>query len=345
MMAGIGLGAAFGGLGADPRIALSGTAAENRIPATGDPARKMLPPDRNCLVGFYKPDVPSRSIDHYENSLAAKPALFALWHLISERFPAVEAETVKRKGVVPYIALYPGVSVQKGRREIFDAVDIARGRSDHRLKQLGKGAASFGEKHGGFFLAALMEFNAEWWPWSRKPETVTAARHIWQIFEDQGANRYATWVWEAFCPARYSHRVEDPEPYYPGDKYVDWIGMNVFANLKNPRIAENTRFGELLSPTYEQMTRNHPQKPMMISEFGRTPGEKQPWWLIDAYESIKKEFPRIKAAIYYDNVTDVYGGQDHTLDRKSLDTLKEVFKDPYWAMADRKGMPKGVTAG
>ena len=91
-------------------------------------------------------------------------------------------------------------------------------------------------------------------------------------------------------------------------------------------------FRDILSPTYEQMTKNHPQKPMMVSEFGRTPGQNQPSWLIDAFRSIKNEFPRIKAAIYYDNITNVYGGQDHTLDSKSLNTLKEVFIDPYWIM-------------
>jgi len=48
---------------------------------------------------------------------------------------------------------------------------------------------------------------------------------------------------------------------------------------------------------------------------------------------MKNEFPRIKAEIYYDNITAVYGGQNHTLDQISLNTLKEVFKDPYWIMA------------
>ena len=71
----------------------------------------------------------------------------------------------------------------------------------------------------------------------------------------------------------------------------------------------------------------------MVSEFGRTPGSSQPPWLIDAYRSIKNDFPPIRAAIYYDNITNVLTGQDHTLDQKSLSTLKEIFKDPYWIMA------------
>lgn len=92
-------------------------------------------------------------------------------------------------------------------------------------------------------------------------------------------------------------------------------------------------FRELMSKTYEQMLRNHPQKPIMVSEFGRTPGPNQPSWLVDAFRSMKNNFPPIKAAIYYDNITAILTGQDHTLDQTSLNTLKEVFKDSYWIMA------------
>ncbi|MCE5262387.1 MAG: hypothetical protein LLG97_02505 [Deltaproteobacteria bacterium] len=80
-----------------------------------------------------------------------------------------------------------------------------------------------------------------------------------------------------------------------------------------------------MSTTYAQMRRSHPEKPIMVSEFGRTPGDKQQPWLTDAYA-------RIKAAIYYDNITKVYGGQDHRLDVQSLRTLREVFTDHYWIM-------------
>ena len=59
----------------------------------------------------------------------------------------------------------------------------------------------------------------------------------------------------------------------------------------------------------------------------------EPMWLIDAYRSIKNDFPPIRAAIYYDNITHVLTEYDHTLDQKSLSTRKEIFKDPYWIMA------------
>lgn len=139
-----------------------------------------------------------------------------------------------------------------------------------------------------------------------QPDTAAAYRYIWQMFEEQGANRYATWVWEAFCSEKYRTYADDPEPYYPGDRYVDWIGINIFANLKNRQVKQDTLFTEMMSATYAQMGRNHPEKPIMLSEFGRTPGDKQRPWLTDAYARIKADFPTLKAAIYYDNITKVY---------------------------------------
>jgi len=69
----------------------------------------------------------------------------------------------------------------------------------------------------------------------------------------------------------------------------------------------------------------------MISSFGRTNEIYQSRWLINSYRSIKNSFPAIKAVIYFHTtwrLTD-----DHTLNPKSLPTLKDIFKDPYWIMA------------
>jgi hypothetical protein len=300
---------------------------------------EIAPPKEGCYIGLYKEQNWERkvlgrgvstTIDHYGNALGANPAIIAYWTFLSLGFPTQDAKALAQKGIVPYISIMPG---RERWSQSFDTNDLVNGRCDSLIKKIAIDAVGFGEKHGGFFFTTMVEPNTDWWPWSRKPNTVQAMRRFWQIFEDQGANQYATWVWEAFCPARYGGLVEDPEKYYPGDRYVDWIGLNVFANLKNQHISESTTFEDLMAPTYEQLTGSHPQKPIMISEFGRTPGPNQPSWLVDAYQNMKEHFSPIKAAIYYDNVTGVLTGQDHTLDRISLGTLRDVFRDPYWIMA------------
>jgi hypothetical protein len=338
LQAGVGLAAAASGINLTPGHALAQIQKDPLTSGKEKPTFKIHPPANGCLVGFYKEqhknfqmgNLIASSIKHYCNALGANPATFAYWTFLSQGFPTEEARAIKENGIIPYINIMTGHNRWKMS---FDPDDIVQGRCNNTIKALADGAAWFGEKYGNFFFTTMVESNAVWWYWSSQPNTAAAIRHMWQIFEDSGANKYATWVWEAFCPARYGNFVADPELYYPGDKYADWIGLNVFANLKNPHVSENTKFGDLVTKTYEQMRKSHPQKPIMVSEFGRTPGDNQPAWLVDAFHSMKDKFPAVKAAIYYDNVTQVYTGQDHTLDEKSLGTLKEIFQDPYWIMA------------
>jgi hypothetical protein len=330
----LGIGAALSGVGAISGCAVTSTDKIIDRPANDAKRYTIMPPDNGCLVGFYKKESPSSAMQHYKNAISTTPALFALWSHIASGFPMTAARTIRDYGTMPYIAIYPGMATSNLR---YEPEDIVKGRCDFFIKSFANVAMDFGKEYGSFFITALPEFNAHWWPWSMKADTAAAVRHIWKIFDDRGANQYATWGWEAFCPTRYEKFVSDPELYYPGDKYIDWIGVNVFANLKNRFILEDTTLRELLSPTYVQMQNNHPEKSMMISEFGRTPGDKQPQWLIDAYTSIKKDFPKIKAAIYYDNITTTLSGghssQDHTLNEVSLKTLKDIFHDPYWLMS------------
>jgi len=206
--------------------------------------------------------------------------------------------------------------------------DIAKGKHDRRLVTHAKGAAEFGKQYGGFFMTTMEESNGNWYYWGQNSKFIPAWRHIWQIFEDQGANQYATWVWEPVCREGFPNAM-NAEHFYRGDQYVDWIGLSFMA-MRSYTPSDGT-FDGLMSKTYEQMRKQHPQKPLMQAEFGKSRTWDQPRWLIDAYKSIKT-MPGMKAAIYYDNVTQSLN-DDHTLSEKSLQTMKEIFKDPYWIMA------------
>lgn len=96
------------------------------------------------------------------------------------------------------------------------------------------------------------EMNGSWYPWSAglqrivlsdghtivplnntPAKFIAAWRHVWQIFQDVGANRYTVWIWTpvtSLCTTSgtcgsYTTYAED----YPGDAYVDWIGLSSYA--------------------------------------------------------------------------------------------------------------------
>ena len=172
----------------------------------------------------------------------------------------------------------------------------------------------------------MPEANGNWWYWGQSSKFVPAWNHIGKILEDQGALQYATLVWIPFCEG--VPQASDPERFYPGDKYVDWIGLSAFS--KAATRGWNLSFEEMITKTYNRMLKDHRNKPLMQGEFGRTNAYDQARWLTNAFKNIKNDFPALRAAICFGFVG---FGDDSTLNEKSLRTLGDIFKDPYWIMA------------
>jgi len=269
---------------------------------------------------------------YYPKHLGRNPAIFVLYDTpkLFLGFPTIESEPLADKEVIPYINAWPNFGARGSLR--LSLSEIAKGKHDKYIHNFAEGAKRYGKNHGGVFMTTMEESNGYWYYWGQNSNFIPAWRHIWQIFEDQGANQYATWVWEASSTEPHRRRpIHSPEMYYPGDKYVDWIGLSAFS--KKGMDSDGMVFEALVGNTYEAMRKNHPNKPIMQAEFGKSQDGSQPRWLQNAYNSIKT-MPGMKAAIYYDNITNVPGTyDDKTLSQKSLQTLKEIFKDPYFIMA------------
>ena len=352
MKAGVGLAAVASGLEMIAGCATTDTTKGMALVYPPLPYHKIQPPREGCLVGFFKESEASlkaknskfvyqrqpiievnqvdNDITYIENALNAKPSIIIIaGPKLYHKFPMTQAIAVAKRGIVPYVhvdiapfdstAPIPGFSVK----------EIAKGQQDGHIKAFAQDASEFGKEYGGFFFSTMVDMNGGWFSWGKNSSFIPAWRHIWQILDDQGANQYATWVWAATCPEGLPSRmVDDPTLYYPGDRYVDWIGLCAFSVAEKPTL--DLMLNVLVSETYRRFFKDHPQKPFMISAFGRTNETYQSRWLINAYRSIRNSFPAIKAVIYHDNTW--WGTGDHTLNPKGLETLKEILKDPYWIM-------------
>ena len=338
LRAGVGLAAVETGLEMIAGCATNEPAKVTPLAYPPLPYKKIQSPQEGCLVGFFKePDASlyritnvEIGITYVEKALGAKPCIYSLpWSRLYSGFPMPQAIEVAKKSITPYV--YAALSSHHSPIRIsgLGPKEIAQGQHDGTIKKFAQSAAEFGKEYGGFFITTMEEMNGNWFSWGMNSNFIPAWRRIWQIFEDQGANQYATWVWAATCPEGLPSRmVDDPKLYYPGDRYVDWIGLCAFSVAKTPTL--DLMLNVLVDGTYRSFFKDHPQKPFMISAFGRTNETYQHRWLINAYRRIKNSFPAIKAIIYHDNTW--WGTGDHTLNSKSLETLKEIFKDPYWIM-------------
>lgn len=136
------------------------------------------------------------------------------------------------------------------------------------------------------------EMNATWYPWnetdgSGKPingnavgDYVKMWRHVHDIFQQEGANNLVIWVWAPNIVNNLaaSHKVDGfLENLYPGDDYVDWVGLSGY--LRPPYKPDNDfSFDYTFKPSLDKL-RALTKKPIILAEIGasETGGHKATW--------------------------------------------------------------------
>lgn len=118
---------------------------------------------------------------------------------------------------------------------------------------------------------------------------VAAYRRIHKIFADQGAGN-VSWVWSPNVAGDPVDTWNDVTNYYPGDDYVDWIGVNGYADNQTP--------DELFGDFYATWAT---KKPIMITEVAVTDrgGSTKPDW-ITAFGQWVTAHPGVGAVVWFD---------------------------------------------
>jgi len=286
--------------------------------------QKIQPPHNGCYIGFSKWPQPT-DIERFGK--IAKIYVEQLQAALSKlTFPKDFVEMLYRYRGYPFIYKTMFHSHRYGGFEnILNSKEFTKD-----IERYAKGAVSCGKP---FFISTMREMNdnrpvphyKEMRPWKGKSAKycIKVWRYIWQIFEDTGANEYATWVWSTIPTASTGGKLPPSNLYYPGDQYVDWIGLSAYSWADKPTM--NLSFSGAIKYTYRDMRIRHPDKPMMMCELGRTTNKNQHKWIRDAYEKIKS-WPGMKAVIYWYDIR-----QDPArLTEESINELKKIFKDSYF---------------
>ncbi|MDR3734545.1 MAG: glycosyl hydrolase [Acidobacteriaceae bacterium] len=115
---------------------------------------------------------------------------------------------------------------------------------------------------------------------------IAAWRHIWAVFQQEGATN-VIFVWNPSGTDGI-----DPTPFYPGDRYVDWIGIDHY-----DKTANNPSFNAVWSGPYA--INNVHNKPIIIAETGAYAAT-QGVYLQQAESLLKTQYPLVKAFCYFD---------------------------------------------
>lgn len=146
------------------------------------------------------------------------------------------------------------------------------------------------------------EMNGIWYPWSetnskggsingnRPGDFVKVWRHVHDIFEAEGANDLVLWVWAPNIINNLPANHKTPEflaGLYPGDEYVDWVGLSGY--LRPAYKPENNfTFDYTFGASLKQL-RDLTDKPIILAEIGASEtGGHKPAWINSFFTSLSE---------------------------------------------------------
>ena len=224
-------------------------------------------------------------------------------------FPLSWVESVHKQGVIPMVTwnpTYVNSNSCKRYRSLctLDLAGIAAGDYDAYIFS----AANQIKKSGiPIFLRTMHEANGDWYPWNvqaseSRSAYIAAWRHIHDVFEKVGATNVA-WVWCPNVRATRGATAKVPlDSFYPGDAYVDWVGLDGYNR------GTDRSFAELFGSSLAEL-KNFSTKPVMIAEMGsqefKQAGAREDFLRDTFEEQLPKRFPEIRAVLYFMNSRDV----------------------------------------
>ena len=180
--------------------------------------------------------------------------------------------------------------------------NLLNGQYDSYLYEYASVISEFGHP---VLFRLFNEMNGDWCPYSSyntSKDTMLfkeAYRYIYSIFDSAGANENTIWIWnpnsESYPDFNWNHALM----YYPGDEYVDVIGLTAYNTGTYYSGEKWQSFSELYDNLYSDYCQWFSQ-PFMITEFASSSvgGDKAAW--IDDMFLRMQNFSRIKIAIWWD---------------------------------------------
>jgi mannan endo-1,4-beta-mannosidase len=269
-----------------PAAALDGGGGAGPTPTPRPPAYDITPLLRpaNKYLGVAIDGSPPKMapIEAFADRVGKPPNLVTIYASFADGFAANEVRQVYAYGALAAI-----------RWEPFNVklADIAAGRQDDYITTF---AAAIRKVNAPIVLTFGHEMNGDWYPWGRKNKAadfVAAWQHIYRLFAQVDATN-VIWTW--------TPNVINPmpgvklKPFYPGDAYVDWVGMDGYYTRKGQKT-----FRTLFEPTLDQV-RAFTKKPVLIVETAAEPGDNRPDQIADLFGGVAKD-PDLLGFVWFDN--------------------------------------------
>ncbi len=203
------------------------------------------------------------------------------------QFPLSTAGWIRDGGSVPFIRLMLRDGPEQGvPNQVFTLDRIIQGFFDGDLRAWATGARDFGSP---LLVEYGTEVNGWWFPWNGQwngggnmtgygnstypdgPERFRDAyRHIIDVVRGAGASNIM-WVFHVNSDDSPTANWNRFEMYYPGDGYIDWLGLSAYG-AQTPMDDSCNDFQSAVDGAYQRLVTMAPGKPVVVLEFGVTSG-------------------------------------------------------------------------
>ena len=285
-----------------------------------------------------------------------------VWSYISNHWdkgislPKKACLVLHHKEIIPLIGMMPWSTLQQNKKENKYTLDrIIKGDFDKELKLYAHEIAALG-------FPVMVEFgpeaNGAWFPWSAVwnggaekrhygdigipdgPERFRDAyRHIVSLFRAEGAVN-VTWVFHLASAPWPDKEWNAARYYYPGDDWVDWIGISVYGRLRS---GEAKPFSAILKKMYPQLAALSSVKPLAILEMGifeELGKQDKAEWIASAFSQLNAgEYPRIKAVSWWNKIYRPDGSRSY-LEVNSSKSSLSAYREGIVPLADRVELGK-----
>lgn len=239
------------------------------------------------------------------------PTLLEYFVKWNQYFDPSTVQQCYQQGALPVLTWEPSNGSSSVNQPQFALAKIADGSFDNYLVQF---ATAVRNEKWPVVIRFAQEMNGAWSPWAagnsgNKPsDYVLAWRHIHNVFSVVGATN-VIWLWSP--NVLRGTNGADLAPLYPGDAYVDWVGIDAYG------FGEKTA-SQILDPTVAAIAKLT-QKPILIAETGSKPGPQQPGWTTDLFSWLRRN-PEAIGFIWFQHSVAEGGRFDYrfTTDPKTL---------------------------
>jgi hypothetical protein len=290
-------GIACSELPVDPRRPPSTPVGARPQPMPTAPPITTLRQPKLRYFGLYTEQSPYSwyEVDHVAAAVGKVPSMAGYFVAGDQAFRPDAVISSWRRGMLPLMTweLRPQADMGPGGptpRPGYTLADIANGSLDGYLSKYAHDVAAV-----KLPLAIRLdhEMNGNWYPWSIEDtinpdgaaDYVRMWRRVHDIFAAAGATN-AIWVWS---PNRITYSRSDFTDFYPGDSYVDWIGLGGYYRNLSEAPTFDTTLGASLRALRDTTAFPHQPKPILLGEVGATErGGHKVAWITDLFSALNQ---------------------------------------------------------